>query len=115
MTERSFKADPSSVREARAFARSCLEGHAMVEPAVLVVSELATNAVCHARSAFDLTIKLGPPLRIEVRDNERASPVRKDSSVDSSGGRGLLIVEELSSAWGSRVTRAGGKTVWVEF
>nr|WP_240483694.1 ATP-binding protein [Streptomyces pathocidini] len=69
----------------------------------LVVSELVTNAVCHTDSesiACELRLS-GALLRLRVTDGE--------------GGRGLLLVEALSHAWGTASAPEGpGHTVWVE-
>jgi anti-anti-sigma regulatory factor len=83
------------------------------DAAQLVASELVTNAVVHAGTLIDLTLRLTPPfLHIAVRDGG-AGQVRIRSIVDESSesGRGLLLVDALATAWGSLVSQSG-KIVW---
>ncbi|MEU8569542.1 ATP-binding protein [Streptomyces pathocidini] len=85
----------------------------------LVVSELVTNAVCHTDSE-SITCELrlsGALLRLRVTDEGRpAAPLRPDpGDTDGEGGRGLLLVEALSHAWGTASAPDGpGHTVWAE-
>jgi MEDS: MEthanogen/methylotroph, DcmR Sensory domain/Histidine kinase-like ATPase domain len=86
----------------------------LLEDAKLVVSELATNAVMHARSPFSVVVSpSGNVVRLSVRDASRARPsLRADAGLAPSG-RGLRLVDALSACWG--VEFAGeGKTVWAE-
>ncbi|MFI1888129.1 ATP-binding protein [Streptomyces jumonjinensis] len=90
-----------------------------VEPdALLVLSELASNAVCHAEGQhFGTRFVLVPPhgVRIEVRD--KASQVLQPTAPDTGalGGRGLLLVDSLADKWGvTRLPGFVGKTVWAE-
>ena len=84
-----------------------------VEDAVLLVSEVVTNAVVHASSAPRLLVTVvGDRLRIEVHDMSRALPVMQASSA-AIGGRGLRIVDQLADAWGTAMTSTG-KVVWSE-
>jgi hypothetical protein len=81
---------------------------------VLVVSELATNAVIHGGSEPELKLTLdGLVLRVEVRDSSRALPEVKGYSETATTGRGMVIVEALSTAWGTDVDDRG-KVVWCE-
>jgi anti-sigma regulatory factor (Ser/Thr protein kinase) len=81
--------------------------------AMVVVSELVTNAVVHARSdpvvvaAFD-----GGRLRIEVHDQDPTPPAIAPRAGET-GGFGLRIVEGLCDAWGWAATEHG-KRVWTE-
>jgi anti-sigma regulatory factor (Ser/Thr protein kinase) len=86
--------------------------------AVLVLSELVTNAVVHTRSSYILCgIELftGGRLRIEVHDQDqttRALPLGTPGP-DDEQGRGLLLVEQISSEWGMRPsTLTSGNAVW---
>lgn len=88
--------------------------------ALLVVGELAANAITHGRVPgrgfrFDLTLSVGL-LRIEVSDcrGDRLPAIPPDLSPNSQSGRGLTLVAALSSRWGSRPLAPGGKTVWAE-
>ena len=80
----------------------------------LLVSELVTNSVLHAGSAPDIGVMLKPhAIRIEVSDEGGMLPDVRQVSTDATSGRGLALVEALSSAWGVEDVR-GGKTVWFE-
>jgi anti-anti-sigma factor len=83
------------------------------DAAQLVASELVTNAVVHARTLIDLTLRLIPPhLHIAVRDCGDGQ-ARIGGIIDESSetGRGLLLVDALATAWGTFVPDVG-KVVW---
>lgn len=82
---------------------------------VLAASELVTNAFEHGRGGITVRLRFaGGCLLLEVRDSSPAAPMLDRAAPHSSRGRGLALVEALSSAWGHR--RAGdGKWVWAEF
>lgn len=85
-----------------------------LDTVTLLVSELVTNAVVHARAEPDLAVVLlADRIRVEVTDDAPGEPsVRDPGDVDESG-RGMALVDALASAWG--VTQRGGhKTVWFE-
>ena len=87
---------------------------ALLEDARVVVTELATNAVRHAGSAFSVSIDGdGARVRIGVRDRSRALPAPQEPSVHRLSGRGLLLVAALASRWGVE-PRPDGKVVWAE-
>ncbi|WP_354642909.1 ATP-binding protein [Kitasatospora camelliae] len=84
----------------------------------LLLTELVTNAVRHACvppgrlifARFALTSGL---LRIEVHDASSELPVIKTADGDDEAGRGLCLVEQLSTAWGCHLREGGiGKAVW---
>jgi anti-sigma regulatory factor (Ser/Thr protein kinase) len=79
----------------------------------LVVSELVTNAVVHARTEIEVNVSVSADaIRIEVTDLGVDLP-RHWTSEDGTRGRGLPILEALGRAWG--VVESGvGKTVWCE-
>lgn len=81
-------------------------------PARLVLSELVTNAVRHANTEMDVTLTLRRPyLHLAVADGSR-DPVRpRRPTTTAEGGRGLLLVRELTQRWGSLPARTG-KVVW---
>lgn len=80
----------------------------------LLVSELVTNAVLHARSATRLTIdRDGATLRVSVWDGSAARPRLRPYTPDAVTGRGLLLVERIASRWGVD-EGSGGKSVWFE-
>ncbi|GAA2634713.1 ATP-binding protein [Actinomadura fulvescens] len=89
---------------------------AQVETATLVVSELVTNAVNVSRGrliGFQV-VCLPAVLVIEVWDPAEAKPAMKKVGPVETTGRGLLIVETVTQAWGIRdhPPETGGKTVW---
>ena len=111
---RRFDATFEAVREARGFLRRATAGR--VEPGaqsdlVLVLSELATNAVLHARTPFDVVVTTNGHVRVEVEDGSTNAPVRRVPSDE--GGRGLMIVEQLCDRWGVQIA-GGRKCVWCE-
>jgi anti-sigma regulatory factor (Ser/Thr protein kinase) len=85
----------------------------VVDEAVLVVSELVSNAVDHARSASRVMLSLdGRGLTIAVRDSCVCEPPRpRPLKPAGTRGRGLFIVSAVSSAWGVE-EHADGKTIW---
>ncbi len=81
--------------------------------AELLVSELVTNAVCHARTGVELTVTVDDHrLCVEVHD-EGGEPEVAHPAPTTTGGRGLMIVERLAEQWGWAET-GGDKTVWFE-
>ncbi|MCU1678737.1 MAG: putative anti-sigma regulatory factor, serine/threonine protein kinase [Frankiales bacterium] len=113
--ECAWPATPQSVRSARRFVEEQLDdwgasGHAWA--AITVVSELATNAVLHARTEFVVAIELdGPRLHVRVADGAAAIPVRRRYEVEAATGRGIALLEALASDWGIEASD-GGKVVW---
>ena len=78
---------------------------------LLVVSELVTNAVLHARTTARFVLRWdGRCARVEVTDGDRQPP-RVPVEAPAVGGRGLFLVDRLSSEWGSDPAPSG-KTVW---
>ncbi len=93
-------------------------GITAVDDATLLVSEVVTNAVLHARSDLVLRASLEPGrLRISVEDREGGHLPRPGAAAenkpDPESGWGLLLVEALSLAWGVETT-PGGKRVWFD-
>lgn len=84
---------------------------ALSETAQLIATELVSNAVRHARTDVDIIVSLRRRyLHISVRDHS-TDPPRRGGGDDLVGGRGLLVVEALSTTWGSAPT-LDGKVVW---
>jgi anti-sigma regulatory factor (Ser/Thr protein kinase) len=106
---------PGNVAEARRFVTEALAGRkGPLDDCELMVSELATNAVRHGRSMFRVGVyRQGGPVRVEVSDYNSRLPVESAAGTDAQSGRGLQIVDSLSSRWGVR-PEAEGKTVWFE-
>jgi anti-sigma regulatory factor (Ser/Thr protein kinase) len=119
--ERSFEPDPIAVRGAREFALGALgdavataQDPAFVERVLLVVSELATNAVLHARTPFVVRMTGGGgSVRVAVFDTSAGHPEPGAPDPTAVTGRGLGIVEALASRWGVE-SAADGKWVWAE-
>lgn len=109
---------PSSCAMARHFVRAALVGEEWlgdVEAAVLLSSELVANAMCHARSPCQLSLRIeGSRLRIEAADAGPEPAVLAPPGPDSPHGRGLVLLDALASAWGTRVEPEEGKTIWFE-
>ena len=111
---------PPTVRSpalARAYCDGVLQssGHdAAAADACLIVSELVTNAVLHAATELDVNVVVGQEaIRIEVTDAGVDLP-RLWAGDNDISGRGLPIVEALSSASGASSNSAPAKTVWCE-
>lgn len=86
-----------------------------LEDLPLLVSELATNAVLHARSDFEVTvIRAHQRVRVEVFDQNTRLPSFAAAPPDAYSGRGLMILRELASAWGVESHSDVGKTIWFE-
>jgi hypothetical protein len=114
---RLFVAAPTAPQEARAFVRHVLEGWgegAREGEAEIIASELATNAVRHARSPFCVSVTRTPAaIRIAVRDASSDHPRRIVRDDCEYGGRGIRLVAALSIVWGT-TAEADGKTVWAD-
>ena len=105
---------PYSVQMARCYIRAALKYHELgdyAEDAETVTSEFATNAVEHASGPqFGLeVIRLARrnAIVVIVTDASPSPPVRNDPSEDTEQGRGLNIVESLSTSWGWRPENPG--------
>jgi anti-sigma regulatory factor (Ser/Thr protein kinase) len=108
---RTFSQAAESVGSARHFVvDSLLDMGVEPWPAELVVTELATNAVRHAGTAFSVSVAVDDQVTIEVSDGSEAIPERRDPPSDEDG-RGLQLVEALAVDWGVEVT-GGRKSVW---
>ena len=82
---------------------------------MLVVSELVTNAMVHAGTGCTLDLRHSDDeLRVEVRDRSHEAPVMGVVHPDDVGGRGLLVVDAVTEAWGWEPT-IDGKRVWAIF
>ena len=111
-------AHPASSRAARSFTAEHLRSWGCdqtVDDATLLVSELVTNAVLHARAPVDVVVRKGrTSVRIEVFDEGTGVPQFNFSEIDSLHGRGLGLVQAVASRWGINEDRDGCKTVWIE-
>jgi anti-anti-sigma regulatory factor/anti-sigma regulatory factor (Ser/Thr protein kinase) len=85
----------------------------LVERAELLASELVTNALVHARTDVRLRLSLRDDrLHIGVHDGGRRLLRLVGGGAEAEAGRGLLLVERLSRAWGVYRPPEGGKVVW---
>lgn len=102
---------------ARRFVRDTLRRWScvhVVDEAMLLTTELVSNAVVHAHSAVHVRVSdLPDRVRVEITDFGGGALEFKPPSLDAVGGRGLLLVQEMSRSWG---TSADGneKVVWFE-
>jgi anti-sigma regulatory factor (Ser/Thr protein kinase) len=118
-TAAGFEPDVGAPAAARRFvARALAEGGhhetRVSGDAVLVVSELATNAVIHARTPFSVSVRFGPAaIRIAVTDRSGSEPVIQDVPPTALSGRGLRLVDAIAGDWGVEPT-PDGKVVWAE-
>lgn len=105
-------AGPVAAAEARGRVRAAIctwDVEVDADVAVLLTSELVTNALTHAPGK---TIMLAitcsrDRLRVDVHDNSPAPPVPAGAAADAEAGRGLMLVASLSDEWGHYDTRAG--------
>ena len=113
--QRRLSSGREAPRQAREFLRaaSCASHHsAVVEDAVLLVSELVTNSIIHGGPPVVVAIDCdGEALQVRVRDGSAALPARRTAGQAEEGGRGLALVETLSADWGVD-PEPDGKHVW---
>jgi anti-sigma regulatory factor (Ser/Thr protein kinase) len=108
---------PASVARIRRFAAdACRSSSPRVDPdtVALLVSEVATNALVHGEGRVRVRVRpTASGLRVEVHDGSHVLPSRRRATPMDEGGRGIALVEALSSGWGAETT-SDGKTVWFE-
>ena len=110
---------PLSVQRARTFVADRLAVH---QPEVgtddlcLVTSELASNALLHARTPFTVIVRGDTEgISLAVKDGLSWFFSSADAHDENEQGRGLLVTEQLSDAWGMRPGAYGSKYVWAFF
>jgi serine phosphatase RsbU (regulator of sigma subunit)/anti-sigma regulatory factor (Ser/Thr protein kinase) len=120
-----YQPEPAAAAAARRFVRQTLqswditershEADRLVDDAVLLTSELVTNAVVHAGTALDVTCRMASgELEIAVRDRHPARTlpdIPQAASMTAERGRGLLLPSALASSWGVTYARTA-KAVW---
>ncbi|MER5648843.1 ATP-binding protein [Streptosporangium sp. NPDC002524] len=110
---------PKSVARAREYVRQRLgAGHPALENVTLLVSELVTNAVIHSdsRNGGRVTLALVDGydfIHADVADEGSESVPQVSTDMFAEGGRGLFLVEAISSRWGI-YTDCAGRTVWFQ-
>ncbi|MCX2184593.1 PAS domain-containing SpoIIE family protein phosphatase/ATP-binding protein [Streptomyces sp. SKN60] len=108
--------DPVEVARARKLATEQLGLWGLEETAFvteLMVSELVTNAIRYGRPPISLRLIHDGGLVCEVSDGSSTAPHMRRARTYDEGGRGLLLVAQLSERWGTRHA-ANGKTIWAE-
>lgn len=115
---RHLAAAPAEARRARREVAAALSSWgcppSVVDDAVLLVSELVSNAVRYG-TEVSVTVDLvhvGDRLLLEVTDGSRARPRVRRPEPDDEQGRGMQLVQALATAWGSRHDDRQGKTTW---
>jgi anti-sigma regulatory factor (Ser/Thr protein kinase) len=114
-----FPAAPESAGEARRLVEAALRRRAWspedIQIALLLTSEVVTNAVVHARTGLSLRLRLAPDMvRVEVDDEGMGAAVLTVAGVDDLRGRGLQIVDSLADRWGDEHRSNGRHRVWFE-
>ena len=119
LPDRTFLANAQQVGEARRFLSAILDGSPAADDAVLCLSELASNAITHSNSRrpggiFAVSVQVSAGcLHVEVHDE--GGPWNQPAhSGNGTHGRGLLIVERLTRAWGRTGDCVAGWRVWFE-
>jgi PAS domain S-box-containing protein len=109
-------AEPALVSEARERATAQLAAWGLGEltfTTEMIVSELFTNAILHGQGPVQLRLIRDRTLICEVSDTSTTAPHMRRARVFDEGGRGLLLVAQLSRRWGTRQTPLG-KIIWAE-
>jgi serine/threonine-protein kinase RsbW len=114
--KRRFPNSPSSVTQARRFVQERIAGtpHDVADTVAVMTSELATNSIRHAASAFEVGVhRSAREIRVEVTDEGSGVPTVLAPDPTQPSGRGLYIVEQLADDWGVESARdRTAKTVW---
>jgi PAS domain S-box-containing protein len=110
-----FDPRPESAAMARGFLAGVLQSAglgAQLDTAVLLASELVTNAVRHATGPCTLIVGIHEDVvEVSVEDGDPRMPAARQASLDDEDGRGLLLVDALADDWGFRALPAG-KATW---
>jgi anti-sigma regulatory factor (Ser/Thr protein kinase) len=111
-----FEPKPESAGLTRGFTAGVLQGAGwaqQVDTAVLLVSELVTNAIRHARGPCALVVSFAEDsVELSVEDGDPRLPVARGATGYEEDGRGLLLLDALAESWGARPLPAGGKAIW---
>ena len=115
----SLPPDPTSARACRRFLLDTLDewnADEFADEAVLLLSELVTNAVLHAGTDIEIDLRLERGiLRVEVRDGDPRIPSVRQYSLLSGTGRGLALVAGTAKSWKAEpLPDTRGKRVWFE-
>jgi hypothetical protein len=115
---RTFAATGRGPTDARRFVAEVLAGWArrdLTDDAAVIVTELATNCLLHARTEFTITMSRRPDgtIRVAVRDASLLPPRQRQAAELDGAGRGLRLVEAISAGWGGEPL-ADGKVIWAD-
>jgi two-component sensor histidine kinase len=110
---------PASAAEARRFVARALDGVSAQarEIGVLLTSELVTNALLYAQGRITVRVvpgSAGGAVRVIVHDGNSQPVEPRRVGADATSGRGLALVEQLSTSWGVDLVEDDGKEVWFE-
>ena len=109
--------DPRAARAARDFIGAHVSSPTMAdirETAVLLVSEVVTNALRHTHGPVELELwRFADRVRVEVSDETSRGPVPAGAGLLDESGRGVPLMDALSDRWGTS-PRGAGKVVWFE-
>lgn len=109
---------PASAAEARRFIGRALQQLTSPEQreiGILLASELVTNALLYAEGRIRVGVAADDGrVRISVRDRSTAPARPKQVGIEATSGRGLALVDRLSTAWGVDLMPDDGKEVWFE-
>ena len=112
-----FPAELASAGRARSFVGGLCRSWGVqgtLAEAEMIVTELVENAVRHSNSDCDVTVRLADDtLTIGVSDHGVGLPRLLHPALDMPGGRGLLLVQNISERWGYEPTE-DGKVVWAD-
>jgi PAS domain S-box-containing protein len=113
-----FEPVPHSARLARTFVGEALvaAGHPeLADTALLLVSELVTNAIVHARTPIEVVATAtADGVYVGVTDTSAQRPAHRDYGTQATTGRGLEMVRLLADRHGTEIHEDGSKTVWFE-
>jgi len=119
---RRFTTTPTSLKRIRRFTHRTLSlwgRRSCADDVITVVSELVTNAVCHAlpthsghRHGWLGLMNTASTVVCAVQDPSPQKPLQLTATAHDTRGRGLLIIGELAHDWGYSLHGASGKTVW---
>ena len=113
-----FRCGDHGPAEARGFVTGTLSAWGypeLVDDAAVIATELAANAVLHARTDFTVTISRRPDgaVRVAVRDSSLEPPRQRRPAPLDSSGRGLGLVAAMATGWGADLL-PDGKVVWAQ-
>ena len=103
-----------AARVARETLRQQLGGVAeeLVDTACLLADELVANVLLHVGAPSQMVVvRTATEVRVEVADHSPQEPARRSRQPDRLTGRGLHLLDEMATSWGS-TAHGGGKTVW---